>query len=342
MSSSTSSWPVSGSKTGRLPPSRGSAAARGASSTAARIPRKAARAPPTAVRSSGGALPRRAARARRGGAALPRRGPPRRASGRPRSRRSRPGRPRVPVLRQGDVLVGRRQRRLERLVELVGEPLFVEEVEFGRFFLGRRVAGHLGVGAAGVERRLLVELGRRAGGLLRRGGGRGLRLALGGVDQLLVGGALLLGGRGGLGGGDLRLHVEHLRRLVGDRVALVGVGAGVGDDLVLGDVLLAVGAPGPRRRAEPRRRARRRRGASGRRRSLVGGGGTWAAVDGGEAARRRRRSGSAAARRGRGKLFVGVEQRGGVGTGRRAPRSRRSARRSPPSPVRPAEPPADR
>src|SRR6185437_1677649 len=117
---------------------------------------------------------------------------------------------------------------------------------------------------------------RRRGraGLLRRGR-RGVRLGLGGVDQLLVARRLLrrrhlvgrgrlvgerglvaearlLGrdlGRGRLGGGlgfDMRLDVEHLRRLVGDRVAFLGAGAGVGRDRrfgrrgLLGDGLLGL------------------------------------------------------------------------------------------------------
>src|SRR4029077_18199086 len=65
----------------------------------------------------------------------------------------------VLVLGEG-ALVG--DRRLERLANLIVEPRFVEEVEFSRFFLGRRLAGVLGVGPASIQRRLLVELGRRA------------------------------------------------------------------------------------------------------------------------------------------------------------------------------------
>src|SRR5262249_54009585 len=105
-----------------------------------------------------------------------------------------------------------------------------------------RVPGDLRVGAAGVERLLLVELGRRPGVL--GGGRRGLRFLLGGVEELLVGRARLPAGR--LGGRlclHVGLHVEHLRRLDVDRLALVEVGVGVGD-LVLGCGLLV----GDRRR----------------------------------------------------------------------------------------------
>ena len=120
-----------------------------------------------------------------------------------------------------------RQRRLERLVELVGEPLLAEElVEFvGRLVLrGGRLGGSIGADT-GLDPGQRVDRGEAGLGQL-------------GVDELVVRGSV------GLGGGvlELGLDVEHFGRLVGDRVPLLGRVAGVGDRLVLhGGVLLVSG-----------------------------------------------------------------------------------------------------
>ena len=82
------------------------------------------------------------------------------------------------------------------------------------------------------------------------------RLGQLGVDELVVGGSV------GLGGGvlELGLDVEHFGRLVGDRVALLGRVAGVGDRLVLHRRVLLVG--GARRRSSAAGASVRGSGAS--------------------------------------------------------------------------------
>ena len=118
-----------------------------------------------------------------------------------------------------------RQRRLERLVELVGESLLAEElVEF----VGRLVL--LGGGRLGLSRGAGLDPGQRVDRCEARLGQLG-------IDELVVGGSVGLG-RGVL---ELGLDVEHFGRLVGNRVALLGGGAGVGDRLVLHRRVLLLG-----------------------------------------------------------------------------------------------------
>src|SRR3954447_10796384 len=123
-------------------------------------------------------------------------------------------------------------RGFERVVELVGEALFAEEVVVLPLLVGERRAGHLGVGAGGLDPTRRVDGGEAGLGEL-------------GVDQLLVGRAPLLGA-----GAEVGLDVEEFSRLLGDRVALLGRGAAVdlcgGRGLVLGGSVLLRRSPGLR------------------------------------------------------------------------------------------------